>query len=70
MDKRGRNGPRDAGPTTITAKGVGLSLFEDLLLVGGVASVTVGLWWKAPWLALVVLGGMLILAALRLGRKK
>jgi len=30
----------------------------SLLIVGGTASLGVGLWWLAPWIALVVLGAL------------
>ena len=69
MGERTGNGSGDAGPANTTARGVGLSLFEDLLLLGGVVSVTVGLWWKDPAVALVVLGAMLIVGGMRIGKR-
>lgn len=36
------------------------SFIRNLVFLGGLTSLGVGLWWCAPWLALTVLGALLV----------
>jgi membrane protein implicated in regulation of membrane protease activity len=40
-----------------------------LIQLLGLGAVAVGLWWLAPWLALVVSGGLAVLMGLALERR-
>ncbi|MBU1567708.1 MAG: hypothetical protein KJ630_19050 [Proteobacteria bacterium] len=40
------------------------SLLPDLLAIGGLCSISYGLWMVAPWLSLVVTGSISLLLGL------